>query len=236
VSNVSRNRGFAKKLAKIAKEQGPEAAKRFAAGGARPFRAPPVPLRAGRSSLSSYLRSIMKTFKPTHGEVLAGARFLTLVSSDDGLVAAKLSRLRKEVVDHRQASADGFDVVARGFAKMTLPPEDATDEARAAFVAAPIVKMSEAVAAKDGQPERKAEEQFYQLSNTKAYVLYDESEETKKKFDEATDAYLKGVVEITAPELTADDMRHVIVAGPGGQKMPIPPNVADVLAPYAPDF
>jgi hypothetical protein len=178
----------------------------------------------------------MKTFNPIHGEILAGARFLAVVSSDDGLVAAKLSRLRKVIGDHRQASADGFDVVARGFAKMTEPPETATDEERAAFVATPVVKMSAAVAAKDGQPAQEAQEQFYQLSNTKAYVLRDETPEGQKAFDKATDEYLKGAVEIQAPELTADDMRHIVVAGPGGQKMPIPPNIADVLAPYAPEF
>jgi hypothetical protein len=171
----------------------------------------------------------MRTVKISHGEVLQGAKFLQMGSSDDGLVAAKLSRIRKTIADIKQASADGFDVVAKQFAKLDENGK-------------PVVKMSEgspAVAAANGQPakpEVKAEEQYYQLSGTKAYVLKDDEKETQTALDKATDAYLKEMTEVSVPELTAADMSKISCPGPGGQKMAIPPVLADALLPFAPEM
>ena len=159
----------------------------------------------------------MHTVKSSHGEVLAGALFLPLLSSDDGIVSSKLSRIRKVNSELRQASADGFETVALQWAKMT-----ALDGGEAQ----PVVKMNTAT-----PPEPQA----YQLSGTKVYELKDDTPETLKAFNEALNVFLKGEVELQVPELTVADMGK-IKGLPGGTA----PNgallqpVADALLPFAP--
>lgn len=178
----------------------------------------------------------MRTISTSHNTILAGAGLLRLVSSDDGLVAAKVSRIRTAVTDLRPASADGFDVVTVKFAKMTTRPDDLEEGAE--FTPKPVVRMVEDERTPKAKPDDppKMVEATYNLSGTKAYELADDTDEGRKAFDKATEAYLNAKVEISVPELTAADMTKIVVAGPGGQRMPIPPNIADVLADFGPEL
>ncbi len=197
------------------------------ARGVRAVRRNPAPeLRSsGGIHLPPFLLafSTMHTVSLTHGEVFL-ARLLGALTTTNGIVAAKLSKTRSVLANELKAVAEGFDVIAKKHATK--------DEAGAPVpLVLPAVAEVEASEGKPAVAAPPAQPQFYQLTGTPAYVMTDEA---KAAFDAETAAYHATKVDVAVPELTHDDVRAIIFAGPNGMAMPIPPQVADVLALFAP--
>jgi hypothetical protein len=187
--------------------------------------------------LSSFLRSTMHKVQIPHGEVFVAARSFQMISSRNGLAAAKLAKVRKAIHEESKTSAEGFDEMARGFANLTACPEDATDEARAAFKPAPVPLMSKpeanAPVPKEGEKPFVPEQLFYQPMNTKAY---DMTEANAALFEVERAKFSEALTEVEVPELTEQDLAALVCAGPGGQDLPIPPMIMDVLQRFGPAF
>jgi hypothetical protein len=163
-----------------------------------------------------------------HGDIFTSAKSFGMLSTKNGLVAAKLAKIRRAIVTESKDSAEGFDTVAKEFATLD---EDGK----------PIVLMMaperspEQIAADEAAKKEapKPEKQFFQLTGTPAYEMTDEK---KEAFEEARKAFLETETEVDVPQLTEQDMAWVICAGPGGQELPIPPFISDVLHRFGPEF
>lgn len=192
--------------------------------------------RPSGEGFSFYLRRIMHKVNVPHDGVLSGSQSFTFLTSRNGLVATKIARIRTTMVKEKPAIAEGFDVIAKQFATLSTAPENATEEELAAFVPKPIVIRGASPAQSDedkkaGKPSAEGQEQFYQLSGTKAYKMSDES---LKQFEQAQEKFMKETIELNVPELTEADMAAITYQLPDGREIGIPGIVMDVLMHFAP--